>query len=104
MKVYPGSSGDPDMGHTSVGYRGAAQSSISHDEMESQRNRMTLEEARWVGVRKKVPGMSGIPSKNRSKSGGLMNMPYEDPYQKVDMLRFFVSFQKATYQLILYRN
>lgn len=85
LRVYPGSSQDVDISHSSYGVGGAAHSSFSQDEMENQRNRMTLEEARWVRVRKKVPGMSGIPSqsKSRSRSGTLQNMSYEDPYQKV---------------------
>jgi hypothetical protein len=74
-----------ELGYSSVGYRGAASSSISKDEMESHRNRMTMEEARWVGVRKKVPGMSGIPKKVKSqaRSGTHFYVDTDDPYQKV---------------------
>ena len=79
-RVFPGSSGDIDMSISAVGYRGGTMSSATEREMESQRNRMTLEEARWTGVRKKIPGMSGIPSKSRS---GLSSSFDEDPYQKV---------------------
>lgn len=85
-RVYPGTSETMDLGYSSVGYRGAAASSISNAEMEAQRNRMTLEEARWIGVRKKVPGMSGIPKKARSQGGNQNGSTFyvetEDPYQK----------------------
>ena len=74
MRVYPGSSHEMDVGHSSHEVRGGAQSSLSHADIETQRNRMTLEEARWVRVRKKVPGMSGIPSQSRSRSG-IWNTP-----------------------------
>lgn len=92
MKVYPGSqsSAEIDVGHSSVTYRGGAHSSMTQDEMETQRNRMTLEEARWVGVRKKVPGMSGIPGKSRARirSSGKSDFE-EDPYRKVKFKVFF---------------
>lgn len=89
-RVYPGTSDDVDIGYSTVGCRGAAASSLSNDEMESQRNRMTLHEARWMGVRKKVPGMSGIPKKPRSQSrtqaGSTFYVDTEDPYLKVSAM------------------
>ena len=93
-RVFPGTS-DMDVGYSSAGFRGAAISSVSNAEMESQRNRMTLEEARWIGVRKKVPGMSGIPKKNknvaRSHSGSVFYVDEEDPYQqKIKEIRTYV--------------
>ncbi|XP_053406588.1 transient receptor potential cation channel subfamily M member-like 2 [Mercenaria mercenaria] len=89
-RVYPGTSDSMDVGYSAVGYRGAAVSSLTNDEMESQRNRMTLEEARWIGVRKKVPGMSGIP-KNRGQSGATLYVEEVDPYQqKIQEIRTFV--------------
>ncbi|XP_060576682.1 transient receptor potential cation channel subfamily M member-like 2 [Ruditapes philippinarum] len=93
-RVFPGTS-DMDVGYSTADYRGAAISSVSNVEMESQRNRMTLEEARWIGVRKKVPGMSGIPKKaksvGRSQSGSVFYVEEEDPYQqKIKEIRVFV--------------
>jgi hypothetical protein len=93
-RVFPGTS-DMDVGYSTADYRGAAISSVSNVEMESQRNRMTLEEARWIGVRKKVPGMSGIPKKaksvGRSQSGSVFYVEEEDPYQqKINEIRVFV--------------
>ena len=79
---FPGASGDIDMSISAIGFRGGAMSSITDTEMESQRNRMTLEEARWTGVRKRVPGMSGMPSKSRTRLGH-GNGFEEDPFQKV---------------------
>lgn len=81
-RVFPGSSGDIDMSISTVGYRGGFMSSMTETEMESQRNRLTLEEARWTGVRKKVPGMSGLPTKARAKTG-LGYESGEDPFQRV---------------------
>ena len=81
-RVFPHSSDDIDMSISTVGFRGGTMSSLTETEMESQRNRMTLEEARWTGVRKKVPGMQGMPKQSRSKSGQGMEAQY-DPYAKV---------------------
>lgn len=95
-RVYPGTSDDVDIGYSTVGYRGAAASSLSNDEMESQRNRMTLHEARWIGVRKKVPGMSGIPKKprrhSRSQAGSTFYVDTEDPYLKVSVINVKILF------------
>lgn len=98
-RVFPSSTDNIDMSISSVGFRGGALSSYTETEIELQRNRMTLEEARWTGVRKKVPGMSGIPKQTRSRSG--LSIDSEtDPYKKVKIahhkvtdlrLRFAVS-------------
>ena len=82
MRVFPHTSDGIDMSISTVGFRGGALSSITETELESQRNRMTLEEARWTGVRKKVPGMKGIPKQTHSKTGLRMEAEY-DPYTKV---------------------
>lgn len=82
MAVYPGTSEGMELGYSSVGYGGAASSSLSTAEMESHRNRMTMEEARWIGVRKKVPGMSSIPKKTHARSGTSFYEETEDPYHK----------------------
>ena len=67
-------------------------SSMTETEMESQRNRLTLEEARWTGVRKKVPGMSGLPTKARTKTG-LGYESGEDPFQRVRKNYVYPEFQ-----------
>ena len=84
-RVFPHSSDDIDMSISTVGFRGGTMSSLTETEMESQRNRMTLEEARWTGVRKKVPGMQGMPKQTRSKSGQGIDAEY-DPYVKVSII------------------
>ncbi|WAR20827.1 TRPM3-like protein [Mya arenaria] len=66
--VYPDQSYDYDTGYSHIDYHGGVSSSVSFSEREYQKNQMTLKEARWVGVRKKVPGMSGVPSKSQSKA------------------------------------
>ncbi|KAL4232041.1 hypothetical protein ACF0H5_009619 [Mactra antiquata] len=98
-RVYPGSSDAMEMAYTSEGYHGAAMSSFSKDELEAQKNRMTLEEARWIGVRKKVPGLHGIPKskavKKAQSSGPRPSsnfyMELEDPYvQKIKEMTTFI--------------
>jgi len=53
--IFP-DAGDYDIGFTHDGYHGGTSSSLAYNdrEKESQRNMMTMQEARWVGVRKKV--------------------------------------------------
>ena len=80
-RIFP--SEDYDMATLSVGYRGGQMSNLSNlssQDMENRRSGMTLQEARWTGVRKKIPGMSGIPAKH-SKPGT------DDPYLKVQLIR-----------------
>ncbi|XP_052227848.1 transient receptor potential cation channel subfamily M member-like 2 isoform X2 [Dreissena polymorpha] len=90
--IVPQSRHDMDMAYSVESYRGGAVSSMAREDLEKQRNMMSMQEARWVGVRKKVPGMSGIPGtkqKTRSQQSprfqsrfesGYLDM--EDPYMK----------------------
>ena len=76
-RVYPNSSMAFELGVESVAYRGGAMSSFTQEELESQRNVLTLKEARWQGVRKKVPGMK---NQLKSRQTGLSE---QNPYFNV---------------------
>ena len=81
-RVFPRS----DASVSTVAYRGGAMSAMSSEEKESYYNSMTLQEARWMGVRKKVPGMSNKPKKSKivtEQQTSSKFYSHVDPYQQV---------------------